>query len=60
MTLAVHTGSPLLVPGLMSINMTVPAAVPSLFHSSLPWISVLAWKKRLPMRADMGAELLGI
>ena len=29
----------------MSLTRTVPAAVPSLFHSSLPWVPSLAAKK---------------
>ena len=29
---------------LMSLTITVPASVPSLFHSSVPWILSLDWK----------------
>ena len=30
-----------------SLTMTVPAAVPSLFHSSKPWVPSLAEKNRV-------------
>ena len=32
----------------MSLTMTVPAAVPSLFHSSRPWMPSLAVKYSVP------------
>jgi hypothetical protein len=36
------------VPGLMSLTRAVPAAVPSLFHSSLPCVPSSAGKKSVP------------
>ncbi len=38
-----------LEPGLMSLIRTVPAAVPSLFHNSVPLVGSVAWKKRVPL-----------
>ena len=32
----------------ISLTRTVPAAVPSLFHSSDPWVASVALKKRRP------------
>ena len=32
------------LPGLMSLTITVPDSVPSLFHSSLPWVPSSALK----------------
>ena len=36
----------------MSLTRTVPAAVPSLFHSSRPWVPSSAVKNRMPL--DVG------
>ena len=36
-------------PGVMSLTRTVPAAVPSLFHSSLPCVPSLAVKNSVPL-----------
>ena len=50
-----------LCPGLMSLTMSVPAAVPVLFHSSLPLLAIpsLAVKKRvLPITSKLPALLL--
>src|SRR5262249_60829582 len=46
-----------LVPGLMSATITVPAAVPSLFHSSAPCVPSVAVKKmdRLRFVGGQGA-----
>ena len=35
----------------MSLTRTVPAAVPSLFHSSAPWVVSRATKKRVPLKS---------
>jgi hypothetical protein len=46
-------------PGLMSATIAVPAAVPSLIHSSLPWIrssaanSKRSWKAVSPVNSMM-------
>src|SRR5690349_9406259 len=49
------------LPGQMSLTITVPLAVPSLFHSSRPWAPSSAVKNRVPLTAVRlaGAELLG-
>ena len=46
------------LPGLMSSTSTVPAAVPSLFHSSTPLVPSLAVKKSVPFTfvSDRGLE----
>ena len=41
-------GNEPLTPGLMSLTSTVPAAVPSLFHSSAPAVPSVALKKTAP------------
>ena len=48
-------------PGLMSLTMTVPASVPSLFHSSRPWVPSLAVKNSVPLTfvRALGNELAG-
>ena len=51
---AARTASLPALPVRMSFNMTVPAAVPSLFHSSVPCSAVSAWKKTCP-RSDATA-----
>src|SRR5262245_66254427 len=45
-------------PGLMSLTRAVPAEVPSLRHSSLPWLPSLAKKKSVPLtfRRLLGQE----
>ena len=51
----------LAVPGAMSLTRTVPAAVPSLFHSSMPVVGSKAMKKSVPftlVRTD-GEEPVG-
>ena len=34
---------------MISLTSTVPAAVPSLFHSSVPWVPSLALKNNVPL-----------
>ena len=45
-----HSGLELPLPGLMSLTITVPTSVPSLFHNSQPWIaSSIAKKNESPI-----------
>ena len=44
--------------GLMSLTITVPAAVPSLFHSSRPFVPSSALKKSMPPTAVSAPILL--
>lgn len=37
-------GAPLVLPGYMSLTRTVPASVPSVLHSSAPWLASVACK----------------
>ena len=45
------------MPGLMSLTRTVPAAVPSLFHSSRPFVPSSAVKNSVPLTS---VRLLGV